>query len=104
MGLPKRNPHHPTECPNPKCKSASIELEEHYPRAPHFMIFSQMNMVGILCDEVIEDWRCTACGHDWRTVEDISPSDYTLENGELKRKDGRPIEAHLLADKPAVNR
>ena len=90
----------PTQCP--KCKSVGIVLEEEMPRTPQFIIMARGNLVGIFGDLASQDWRCSSCGHDWRAVETYD-TDYLVEGGVLKRKDGRALEEHLF-EKGIVSR
>lgn len=78
----------PTRCP--KCKSNDVQLEEDYGRRPTVIQYdATMAFAG---DWQIQDWICRSCSYDWRVAAVFGESEFVIDKGELKRKDGRPVE------------
>jgi hypothetical protein len=43
-------------------------------------------------DWQIQDWICRSCSCDWRVAEVFGESEFVIDKGELKRKDGAPVD------------
>jgi C4-type Zn-finger protein len=78
----------PTQCP--KCRSDDVKLEEDYGRRPTVMQYHAK--IAFAGDWHIQDWICRSCGNGWRVAEVFSESEFVIIKGELKRKDGEPVD------------
>jgi len=78
----------PAQCP--KCKSNDVKLEEDYGRRPTVMQCDAT--IAFAGDWQIQDWICRSCNYDWRVAEVFGESEFLIDKGELKRKDGAPVD------------
>jgi len=40
----------------------------------------------------LQDWICRSCGYDWRVAEVFGETEFLIDKGELKRKDGTRVD------------
>ena len=78
----------PAQCP--KCRSNDVTLEEDYGRRP--TVVQCDATIAFAGDWHIQDWICRSCNYDWRVAEVFGESEFLIDKGELKRKDGTPVD------------
>jgi C4-type Zn-finger protein len=78
----------PAQCP--KCGSNDVKLEEDYGRRPTVVQYDVT--IAFAGDWHLQDWICRSCGYDWRVAEVFGESEFLIDKGELKRKDGTRVD------------
>ena len=73
------------ESPDPECRACG----QGWRRPTVVQYDATMAFAG---DWHIQDWICRSCSYDWRVAEVFGESEFVMDKGELKRKDGRPMD------------